>query len=135
MKTPAEIKKGLECCSQNDLQDCAGCPYGPTNCAFKNADALAYIKQLECKAQPITCGECEYYGKSPMGSTQQGWCRLDCKHRSPGFWCANADSREISNTIKAAAEQFMHINEMRMDGHEIRFSGFSPLPEAKDVAE
>lgn len=48
--------------------------------------------RIECKAKPITCGECEYYGKSPMGSTL-GWCRLDCKHRSPGFWCANADRR------------------------------------------
>ena len=50
-------------------------------------------------------------------------------------WRADADSRENSNTMMAAAEQFMHIDKPRMDGHEIRFSGFSPLPEAKEVAE
>lgn len=82
----------------------------------------------------ITCGECEYYGKSPMGSTL-GWCRIDAKHRSPKFYCANADSRENSNTMKAAAELFMNIYKPRMDGHEIRLAGFSPLPEAKEGAE
>ena len=93
MKTPEEIKKGLEMCGVVRGR-CEGCPYyGEAECVSNHsADAFAYIEQLECKAKPITCGECEYYGKSPMGSTL-GWCRLDCKHRSPGFWCANADRR------------------------------------------
>lgn len=95
MKTPAEIKKGLECC--NTYNNCRECPYDNDDegwfCTVeRNADAIAYIQQLECKVKPITCGECEYYGKSPMGSTL-GWCRLDCKHRNAGFWCANADRR------------------------------------------
>ena len=47
MRTAKEIKKALECCLQNDLQDCAECPYVSTNCSVKNADALAYIEQLE----------------------------------------------------------------------------------------
>ena len=47
LKSPEEIKKGLKCCLQNDLQDCAECPYVSTNCSVKNADALAYIEQLE----------------------------------------------------------------------------------------
>lgn len=93
MKKPEEIKKGLECCNKGN---CKECPYRESehiDCQEQmNKDALALIEQLECKAKPITCGECEYYGKSPMGSTL-GWCRLDCKHRSPGFWCANADRR------------------------------------------
>ena len=92
MKTPEEIKKAFECCMQ--MQGCTGCPYSGFKCVYElSKDALAYIKQLECKAKPITCGECEYYGKSPMGSAKLGWCRLDCKHRSPGFWCANAERR------------------------------------------
>ena len=47
MKTPDEIKKGLECC---DHEGCLGCPYDDTcevhyvTCA---KDALAYIRQLE----------------------------------------------------------------------------------------
>lgn len=92
MKTPEEIKKAFECCMQ--MQGCKGCPYSGFKCVYElSKDALALIEQLECKAQPITCGECEYYGKSPMGSTQYGWCRIDCKHISPGFWCANAKRR------------------------------------------
>ena len=92
MRTPDEIKKGLECCGIE--HKCEICPYKEAGCLDLEleADALAYIEQLECKAKPITCGECEYYGKSPMGS-MLGWCRLDCTHRSPGFWCANADRR------------------------------------------
>lgn len=51
MKTPDEIKKGLECCA--DLQgydaDCLNCPYnGEQWCGDKSkADALTYIRQLE----------------------------------------------------------------------------------------
>lgn len=44
-KTPEEIKKGLECCT---IPDCEGCPYDDDpSCVVKNADALAYIQQLE----------------------------------------------------------------------------------------
>ena len=53
MKTPEEIKNGLECCA--DLQgydaDCLNCPYnGEQWCGDKSkTDALAYIQQLEAK--------------------------------------------------------------------------------------
>lgn len=45
MKTPDEIKKGLECC-QYGL--CNPCPYDGESCGEgKNADALALIQQFE----------------------------------------------------------------------------------------
>lgn len=45
MKTPEEIKKGLEICGG---YDCRGCPYYGTTCdKGLNNDALAYIQQLE----------------------------------------------------------------------------------------
>lgn len=45
MKTPEEIKKGLEICGG---YDCRGCPYYGTKCdKGLNNDALAYIQQLE----------------------------------------------------------------------------------------
>ena len=45
MKTPEEIKKGLEICGG---ADCRGCPYDGTTCDNElNNDALAYIQQLE----------------------------------------------------------------------------------------
>lgn len=47
MKTPDEIKKGLECCT---VPLCAECPYdSDPSCVVKNEDALAYIQQLESK--------------------------------------------------------------------------------------
>ena len=48
MKTPEEIKKGLECCIK--ACDCDNnCPYMPEiNCTLaQRQDALAYIQQLE----------------------------------------------------------------------------------------
>ena len=51
MKTPEDIKKGLECCSDTDGfdGDCIKCPYkGELWCGDKTKiDALAYIRQLE----------------------------------------------------------------------------------------
>ena len=48
MKTPEEIKKGLECCGNSGK--CKGCPYygGYELCMGTLAeDALAYVQQLE----------------------------------------------------------------------------------------
>lgn len=51
MKTPEDIKKALECCSDADGfdGDCIKCPYkGEQWCGDKSKiDALAYIQQLE----------------------------------------------------------------------------------------
>ena len=53
MKTPNEIKKGLECC--NTYNGCQNCHYddkvdkGWGCCVQRNADALAYIRELEAK--------------------------------------------------------------------------------------
>lgn len=52
-KTPDEIKKGLEIC--NSSMDCNDCPYLsnrfciPSCKCSRNADALAYIQQLEAR--------------------------------------------------------------------------------------
>lgn len=63
MKTPEEIKKGLECCiletDDTSLVDhCRACPYQPTGLCFRTLlkDALAYIQQLEAFAPPVTIG-------------------------------------------------------------------------------
>lgn len=53
MKTPEEIKKGLECCS---VAACGFCPY-EYSCNLENGftevsnDSLAYIQQLEAAQQ------------------------------------------------------------------------------------
>ena len=53
MKTPEEIKKGLECCKKASEEACDHCPYCK-ECINFNAgnlyrDALAYINQLEAR--------------------------------------------------------------------------------------
>ena len=55
MKTPEEIKKGLECCISDTYGCYEKCPYfnslsNGVDCAVKmHADALAYINQLEAR--------------------------------------------------------------------------------------
>lgn len=43
--------------------------------------------------QVTRCADCAYYGKSPFGHPHIGWCRIDCKHRKPDFYCGNADRK------------------------------------------
>lgn len=55
MKTPEEIKKGLECCGNSGK--CKGCPYygGYELCMGTLAeDALAYVQQLEDHIRDLT---------------------------------------------------------------------------------
>jgi hypothetical protein len=49
MKSPEEIKKGLECCFPSEDPDCCECPYEATESCFgaRINDILAYIQQLE----------------------------------------------------------------------------------------
>lgn len=52
MKTPDEVKKGLECCvGPRKLFDgqCGMCPYKYISCDEMHKDALAYIRQLEAQ--------------------------------------------------------------------------------------
>lgn len=53
MKTPEEIKKGLECCAKASEEACKHCPYSKGCERFEAGnlyrDALAYITQLEAR--------------------------------------------------------------------------------------
>jgi len=54
MKTPDEIKKGLECCAQPGFNSCKDCPYKGECDKMENiTDALAYIQQLEEKVSKL----------------------------------------------------------------------------------
>ena len=54
MKTPEEIKKGLELCAADDCYEekHTGCPYDDDELCIRHicGDALAYITQLEARA-------------------------------------------------------------------------------------
>lgn len=51
MKTPEEIKRGLECCAYERVSNCPDCPYLEPECEGEvlEGDALSYIQQLECQ--------------------------------------------------------------------------------------
>ena len=81
MKTPEEIKKGLECCSKPQLSNpCKDCPYDECGCVEDGKsnvthDALTYIEQLEEQIMCMKiqmrgdCGCCKHRGKVEVTPT------------------------------------------------------------------
>lgn len=62
MKTPEEIKKGLQHCAVPGIVTCMGCPYddGHIDCTKdKNTDALAYVLQLESTYSQVSKALCD----------------------------------------------------------------------------
>lgn len=59
MKTPDEIKRGLECCPGQYSASCGKCPYSNDgkDCGRNGVqimkDALAYIQQLEAELEAV----------------------------------------------------------------------------------
>ena len=91
MKTPEEIKKGLECClGDTHAYHCDECPYADDESEVDDGcddngiqlleDALAYIQQLEAERDaavaliPRACAYCKWYG------TKHGGFHPDCKN-------------------------------------------------------
>lgn len=91
MKTPEEIKKGLECCNLNVFH-CKECPYSLNATGIEcdgqpGADALAYIKQLEEQISNLCCDFMDYVCDgvqnpapycafaSDMCVDGRGWCK------------------------------------------------------------
>lgn len=74
MKTPEEIKLGLECCA--GAGGCENCPYFNNNdakCGYrKNSDALAYIQQLEEREK-----RCRELLEIAYGKLQKAYRELD----------------------------------------------------------
>lgn len=94
MKTPEEIKKGLECCHNEVACECEDCPYsmegGETlNCDFLlGEDALAYIRQIEAERD------------AAVKAIELHKSCIDCKHSTiipdgDGLWidCPKRDGR------------------------------------------
>lgn len=70
MKTPEEIKKGLECCLPRDEEWCGICPYSNEGCyTARIDDTIDYIQQLERERDTLMaqvriggrpCDTCKY---------------------------------------------------------------------------
>lgn len=85
MKTPEDIKKGLECCKSNPT--CSVCPYyNEDDCKVMESDALAYIQQLEQEKTALlgVLKEVDLYGECP-NCKHNGVC--DCEEYD--FDCAS----------------------------------------------
>ena len=91
-RTPEEIKRGLECCSVDDLS-CSNCSYCVSCGADIHAlerDALAYIQQLERErdaaverlARYKKCIDCSRYPEIKKNL----FCD-DCVHGNRWQWC------------------------------------------------
>lgn len=79
MKTPDEIKKGLECCT---IPLCTECPYDcEASCVVKNEDALSYIQQLEAEKKQLLEDLADHCGsKTLCKKYEDGTCphEYDC---------------------------------------------------------
>jgi len=99
MRTPEEIKKGLECCSQPcNSYPCKECPYNPCTCGpEKNVqvDALTYIQQLEERIDLMLvqmqgdCGCCKHRPDERQIPDEQ----LKCKLSPACYECLKAGGR------------------------------------------
>lgn len=81
MKTPEEIKRGLECCEPNK-SNCYDCPYyAECHLAFGGTatqDALAYIQQLEREKMELL-DLCEQFGQCTICKyTNRALCQSPC---------------------------------------------------------
>lgn len=84
MKTPDEIKRGLECCRDSNDMVCPECPYWQqAGCVdAMMTDMVAYIQQLERERDAFMveakglCGLCKCmyktYDESPCGECMDG---------------------------------------------------------------
>ena len=107
MKTPDEIKNGLNHCSEDG---CKQCPY-KDDCDMADGfsvlagDANAYIQQLENKiceltekveqleeAHVVRCRDCEFWAGTQ--DSLQGKCLLTGEYPTGAWYCANGRIKE-----------------------------------------
>ena len=82
MKTPDEIKKGLECCTHGT---CNSCPYVEDGCTSnrEKIDALEYIQQLETRGWELfDLLSSAWYGKDCYFKQYDGtvYSRASCQY-------------------------------------------------------
>ena len=95
MKTPEEIKKGLECCS---VVACGSCPY-EYYCNLENGyvkisnDALAYIQQLENHISELTEKVSQFEAAHPK------WISVKEQKPKKGQYVLTCDSIGIQQVL------------------------------------
>lgn len=110
MKTPEEIKKGLECCTH---ATCNGCPYAQDGCATNREmiDALDYIQQLEHQIGELTEKVAQLEAALPK------WISIE--ERPPELPCICYDGENLPHEVK----QIYTISTVK----ETRYYEFDPF--------
>lgn len=106
MKTPSEIKKGLECCACQDGDDCSDmCPYSG-RCDIDpyalERDALTYIQQLE--RQPS------------IDAVEVVRCK-DCKHSEAVSWAGKGFVQCLYHSHAVSEKGYCYKGERKEDDH------------------
>lgn len=109
MKTPEEIKKGLECCS---VVACGSCPY-EYYCNLENGyvkisnDALAYIQQLENHIGELTEKVSQFEAAHPKWVSVEERLPDDRGDFITKIHCDNGDWIEV-NTFDYMEKEWWH---------------------------
>jgi len=127
MKTPDEIKKGLEVCAI-ERGPCGCCPYRRDNSSgcipHKSSDALAYIEQLETKVAeyerpilPLTLDE--VIEKSKNVSDNVVW--LESPDKEYGYDDTECVPALLSNFSRVGASGIQYVRFLVWPKHEVIF--------------
>ena len=91
MKTPDEVKKGLETCSTKDAK-CQDCPYYDEKCTYGiTSDSLAYIQQIEAQNAELfeKIEQLERERDAAVNDLATIHKCAPCKHRSGNDYISN----------------------------------------------
>lgn len=105
MKTPEEIKKGLEACRADECHGHhTGCPYDDDFFCIMHicGDALAYIEQMEKRISLNTLRDAIYEDAVAHGLWEE---------KEGPYRCADIIAKEASELIKEAEILSIHIND------------------------
>ena len=131
MKTPEEIKKGLECCS---VVACGSCPY-EYYCNLENGyvkisnDALAYIQQLENQIGELTEKVSQFEAAHPKWISVEERLPDDRGNFITKIHCDNGDWIEV-NTFDHMEKEWWHDAVNRTVKATEFVTHWMPLPEA-----
>lgn len=145
MKTPEEIKKGLECCpGQYSSIGCGKCPYSidgrycGRNGDQPMKDALVYIQQLEASCSQVSkalCGKENATLEEVLQAVRQVKAELEAVRRERD--AARLDMKRSCNICKHAAKSFQDepCNVCAIDTRYLLFEWRGVCPENAEVQD
>ena len=137
MKTPDEIKKGLECCIK--FLACEYCPYFES-CSEMEEDALAYIQQLEkelAQERAIKKSTLSMDADGVSWCIEKGWISVEERLPEEGKFVLLQYAKNAQNpTLHARNTMAVGRYEYGMflvEGCSVKITHWMPLPEPPEV--